>query len=360
MLTEGELRSAESTPITPPGNSAEPRTISWMAPNFGTVKKGDIIARFDVSRSELSATASGLELNKVDIQVLGKQRELERLLSELGNDLELVDIEKVMADRFVVEDSLAYSRFEIIDATRDKELLEYRSGHLEGKKGTYSDRQGAEIQVLEALRATQESENQQHQALIENSVVFAPHDGFLVYEKRWHGQLVEVGSTVFPGNKIASIPNLEKMEAELKVLETDAVGIRPGQSVDLRIDAFPERPLSGTVSSISATAAPINRDNPAKYFTVIVAVDQADPEWITPQAQVTAEIHISQVADTISVPNQSLFKDEKGDWVLRVDGNKLVRQPVQLGLRGANRSEVTSGLENGDEIALYPPSEQSS
>ena len=67
---------------------------------------------------------------------MAKQRELERLLGELGNELDLVDIEKVMADEFSFENELAYSRYEIIDAMRDKELLEYRSGHLEGKKDT--------------------------------------------------------------------------------------------------------------------------------------------------------------------------------------------------------------------------------
>lgn len=360
LMAEGELRAAESTPITPPPGSSDPRTIAWMAPNFGKVRKGDVVARFDVSSAELSATRSGLELDKVDIQVEGKQRELERLLAELGNDLELVDIEKLMADRFVVEDSLAYSRFEIIDATRNKELLEYRSGHLENKKDTYTDRQNAEIDVLEAARATQESESAEQQALIANAEVYAPHDGFLVYEKRWHGQLIDVGSTVFPGNKIASIPNLDKMEAELKVLETEAVGLKPGQSVDLKIDAFPDRPLTGTLSSISATAAPIDRDNPAKYFTVIVALDQADPDWITPEAQVTAIIHISEVPDAIAVPNQALFKAGDSDWVLVRDGGELERRPVELGMRGANRSQVISGLAPGDEIALYPPADAGS
>jgi RND family efflux transporter MFP subunit len=355
LLAKGELRAAESTPIKPPPGSNDPRTISWLAPNFSTVREGEVIARFDVSDAERRATSTGIELTKVDIKVLAKERELERLLSELGHELELVDIEKLMADQFTIEDSLAYSRHEIIDATRNKELLEYRSGHLDSKKDNYSDRQNAEVEVLGAVRATQESENRQHQQLIRQSEIRAPHDGFLVYEKTWWGLEIDVGSTVFPGNKIASIPNLDKMEAVLKVLETEAVGVNEGQAVELTLDAYPDRPLNGIVSNISATAAPIDRDSPVKYFTVIVTLDKADPDWITPDAQVRAEIHINRIDNTITIPNQALFQDQGGDWVLVRDGRDLERRKVTLGLRGANRSQITTGLEQGEEIALYPP-----
>jgi multidrug efflux pump subunit AcrA (membrane-fusion protein) len=355
LIAEGELRAAESTPIKPPQGGNNARTISWMAPNHGFVKEGEVIARFDTSNSEQEALKTGIEINKVDIQVVTIQRELERLLEELGNDLDIVDIEKIMADQFVIEDSLAYSRFEIIDATRDKELLMYREGHLEGKKGSHSRRQSAEIEVLDAIRDKQEVNNTMHTTLVENSAVRAPHDGYFVYEKNWWGQQVDVGSTVFPRNFIGQIPNLNKMEAVLQVLETEAIGLATGQKVDIVLDAFPDRPLTGVLESISATAQPISRDNPVKYFMVTVALDHADPEWITPEAQVSAEIHISRVVDAIAVPNQALFQDDSGDWVLLRDGRDLKKQPVTLGLRGANRSQIVTGLNTGDEIALYPP-----
>ena len=111
------------------------------------------------------------------------------------------------------------------------------------------------------------------------------------------------------------------------------------------------------VKSISATAAPIEQDNPVNYFTVIVTLDASDPEWITPDAPVTAEIHITWINETISVPNQALFQGESGDWVLVKNGRGLEKRNVTLGVRGANRSQVLAGLDNGDEIALYPPEE---
>jgi len=360
LHADGELRAAESTPIKPPPGSRNPRTIEWMVPDNSWVTRGQVVARFDSSVAKRGAEDVGIELSKVDIQVMAKQRELERLLGELGNELELVDVEKIMAENFSFDNELAYSRHEIIDAMRDQELLDYRSGHLEGKKGTYRDWEGAEEAVLNAARETQESKYQEHKSQLDNSEIHAPHDGFFVYEKTWFGQKVDIGSTVFPGNKIATIPNLEKMEAELHVLETEAVGITAGQAVQVTIDAYPDRPINGTVSHVSATASPIARDIPVKFFTVTVALDDADPDWIKPESQVSAIIAIDSIEDAIFVPNQSVFSDGSGDWVLVLEGRGLVRREIQLGLRGANRSQILSGLEESTEIALFPPDQSKS
>jgi multidrug efflux pump subunit AcrA (membrane-fusion protein) len=355
LESHGELRAAESTPIMPPPGSRAPRTIRWLAPNFSWVQAGEVVARFDISDAERQAQAAGLEIDKVDLQVAGKQRELDRLLAELGNDLELVDIEKLMADRFAVDNELAYSRFEIIDAMRDKQLLDYKAGHLEGKQDSYSERQSAEVAVLSAQRATQESKYDEQQGMLDNRLVTAPHDGFFVLERKWWGQEISVGSTVFSGNKFASIPNLDRMEAVLQVLESEAVGLAENQPVSLTVDAYPDRPLSGRIQSVSATAAPIERDNPVKYFTVVVALDQADPSWITPGAAVRATIEIDRVDDAIVVPNQSLYREGEQDWVMVRAGGGLERRDVRLGLRGPNRSQVVSGLEPGESVALFMP-----
>jgi multidrug efflux pump subunit AcrA (membrane-fusion protein) len=358
LLASGELRAAESTPVTPPPGSRIPRVISWLIPDNSIVKKGDVVMRFDVSDAERGALETGIELTKVDLNVLTREFELDRLLAELGGQLDIIDIERIMVEQFAVEDTLAYSRMEIIDAMRDRELLDYRAGHLEGKKDSYRDRQSAEIEVLDAQRATQKSENVQHQALLDHSEVRAPHDGFIVYERGWWRPPVEVGITAWPNTKIASIPNLDKMEAVLLVHETDAVGLAVGQAVDLTIDAYPDQPLSGTVSGISPTAAPIERNNPVKYFNATVAIDQADPEWITPGAKVRAEIHISRIDEAIAVPNQVLFQGGEGDWLFVLEGGDLKKRSVTLGTRGAYRSQVTAGLEPGDEIALHPPEQE--
>jgi hypothetical protein len=41
------------------------------------------------------------------------------------------------------------------------------------------------------------------------------------------------------------------------------------------------------------------------------------------------------------------------------EGGDLVKREISLGRRGANRSQIVSGLEKDDEIALFPPDQSS-
>ncbi len=82
----------------------------------------------------------------------------------------------------------------------DKELLKYRSGYLEDKKGTYRDHEGAETAVLEAARKTQESIFDEHQSQLDHSSIYAPHDGFFdslhhVFFPRRHCQCARILDT---------------------------------------------------------------------------------------------------------------------------------------------------------------------
>ena len=88
-----------------------------------------------------------------------------------------------------------------------------------------------------------------------------------------------------------------------------------------------------------------------------MALDDADPDWIRPESQVTATIAINRIEDTIFVPNQAIFSDGSDDWVLLRKGGNLEKKEIELGLRGANRSQVISGLKKGAKIALFPPAE---
>jgi len=60
------------------------------------------------------------------------------------------------------------------------------------------------------------------------------------------------------------------------------------------------------------------------------------------------------------VPNQAIFSDGSSDWVLVRKGRDLEKREIELGLRGANRSQIVSGLDPDAEIALFPPGETSS
>ena len=59
------------------------------------------------------------------------------------------------------------------------------------------------------------------------------------------------------GTVLLVIADLGTMEAWVEVDETEVVDVELGQPAQITIDAFPDRKLSGSVRSISATAAPM-------------------------------------------------------------------------------------------------------
>jgi len=62
---------------------------------------------------------------------------------------------------------------------------------------------------------------------------------------------VEPGEVVLPGREVLSLSDLSSVDLKIFVGETEIGRVKPGQSVDIKVDTFPEKIFSGTVSFIS-------------------------------------------------------------------------------------------------------------
>lgn len=123
------------------------------------------------------------------------------------------------------------------------------------------------------------------------TVVTAPADGFLGRRTIEEGQLVNLGQTI-----TTIMPDGPKwIVANFK--ETQMSRIRTGQSVEISIDAIPERKFSGTVSAISSATGSrysmIPTDNSAGNFVKIrqrvpVRIDFSEPVSATDSRRMAA------------------------------------------------------------------------
>ena len=62
---------------------------------------------------------------------------------------------------------------------------------------------------------------------------------------------VEPGEVVTPGREVLTLSNLETVDLKIFVDETEIGKVKPGQKADIRVDTFPDKRFSGTVSFIS-------------------------------------------------------------------------------------------------------------
>ena len=126
---------------------------------------------------------------------------------------------------------------------------------------------------------------------------------------------LRVGQYVQPGTLLLSIVPLAKTYVVANFKETQLEGVRPGQSVELLVDTYPDAPVHGIVDSLAPASgqefALLPPDNATGNFTKIVqripvriAIDPKDPQAgrLRPGMSVTATISLRAPAPRPSGP----------------------------------------------------------
>ena len=355
---EGELEAVKSTPLTAPATSRRPQTLAWILPQFSAVKAGDVVARFDGTDFQIEVDETSFEIQKLMYSMLAKDREIGNSRFSFGAEAQVIDYEYELAKQFNIDDPLLYTKIEIIEAGDNEEFLKAKSDHIEKVEENFEQKSQTERAVLESSKQVQDAKLEMNNASLSALEIIAPHDGLFVLEPSWDGSLPEPGKSVFPGFKLASLPDLSQMQAKVYVPEVEAIGIKEGVAVDIYLHAYPDSLFKGTVSSISQTAQPIARDYPVKVFTVLVALDVANNEQLKPGQKLAASIHVEEQESGLVVPIQTIFREQDGTWVYLQKGDEFSQTAVTTGFCSSSLCTITNGLKDGDVIALSQPLDQ--
>lgn len=129
------------------------------------------------------------------------------------------------------------------------------------------------------------------------------------------------------------------------VYENDLVNVRLGEKADIRLNAYPDRVLFGTISNIGPVLDPNIR-------TAKVRIEMRNPGLMRPGMFVTATFHGRQKEKRAAVPAAAILHLHDRDWVyVPVTGNQFRRTEVVGGdmLPGAMQ-EIVSGLTPGQQV----------
>ncbi|MEJ2887435.1 HlyD family efflux transporter periplasmic adaptor subunit [Actinomycetospora aeridis] len=131
--------------------------------------------------------------------------------------------------------------------------------------------------------------------------------------------------------------------------EIDAASLVPGQAAHVTLDALPDVVLDGTVLAVSPASTDIA--NVINYY-VTVAVARPDPRLKDGQTAQAAVI-TGEGPDAVSVPNSAVIRQGDRTSVVVVEpGGRQVPTPFTPGLVGADRTEVRSGLTEGQQVLV--------
>jgi len=195
---------------------------------------------------------------------------------------------------------------------------------------------------------------------IEHTIIKAPQPGMIVYwtpRHRWSSQRPpEVGGTVRHRQTIMTLPDVSRMEIDVKIHESQIDRVREGQPARIKVDAFPDRKYTGTVTSEIAVMADSQRwFNPdVKVYNVVISIDQ-ETDGLKPGMSAQVEI----ICDVL---RERLLAPVTGVHILRGKTAAIVRNGADLEVRRVkvgptNDKEVVieEGLEEGDLVMLYEP-----
>jgi HlyD family secretion protein len=150
------------------------------------------------------------------------------------------------------------------------------------------------------------------------------------------------------GTQFLVLQNLTRYAVVVPFQEVDAAQIAPQQHVSVSLDAIPDRTLDGTVLAVAPSSTAIGGS--VEYYVTVALPD--DPRVHDGQSA-RATVITAESGPKISVPNRALHRQGNATTVTVVtpDGRQ-VPTPVTTGLAGPDRTEITSGLAEGQQVAV--------
>jgi HlyD family secretion protein len=146
------------------------------------------------------------------------------------------------------------------------------------------------------------------------------------------------------------------LEVEAKLPEASIARIKPGQSVEIRSDSYPDQVFQGRVRLIAPRAV---QENNITTFRVKVLL-QTGGETLRSGMNVKLVFLGEPIKNALAVPLAAVITQrngQKGVWVVNSQGEPRL-QIVRLGAESGDQAQILEGLKVGDRILLNPPASQ--
>jgi len=129
------------------------------------------------------------------------------------------------------------------------------------------------------------------------------------------------------------------------VYENDLSNVHLGEKVEIRLNAYPDKPVTGIISNISPILDPNIR-------TAKVRIEVRNPGLMRPGMFVTATFRGAKKEVRAAVPATSILHLHDRDWVyVPVEGNKFRRVEVTGGhMLPRGMQEVVTGITPGQQV----------
>lgn len=219
----------------------------------------------------------------------------------------------------------------------------------------------AEIDLQSSLEQLAQTESQLAQAIddLDKTQVYAPIDGTVISLDIEVGETAIASSTNVPGSSLMTIADTSSILTEVNVDEADIADIELGQLALIYAIAFPDQPVEGIIESI-AVSAKVAEGEQGRSFAIKIRITDTKGIQLRPGMSCRAEIYTDEKEGVLAAPIQAIIIDEDLDddvtsyYAFRRNGDRVERVDVGVGISDDSYQEITSGLNEGDEIVVGP------
>jgi RND family efflux transporter MFP subunit len=157
-------------------------------------------------------------------------------------------------------------------------------------------------------------------------------------------KIVEVGTYVKEGDKIASIVDVSRLIVKVNVSESNVYYIHIGDRVKITTDIYPGITFKGKISFVSP------RGDDTHNYPVEVEIVNSTKNPLKAGTFVNVEVGIDSKHTTLYIPREALQGSIKDAKVYIASKGKALLRNIVIGREGNESLEVVSGLTEHDKV----------
>ena len=155
---------------------------------------------------------------------------------------------------------------------------------------------------------------------------------------------VSIGDYVKEGQDIVNLEAIDPLKADFRVPEVVLSQVKAGQTLQVSLDALPDRVYPGRVYAINPLIDANGR-------AIVIRAQVPNPDGrLRPGMFARVRLFTTDVRETLVVPEESIIPLGDDKYVYRVADGKAQRQKVEIGQRREGKVEIVAGLSAGDQV----------
>ena len=319
------------------------RVVAVVVKEGQRVKRGDLLIQLDDAEAQATVVESNVAVDQAGARV----DQLRRVGAVVANEdlrqaVTNLDHARTDLDRTAhLAASGVVPPVDLENARLPVALARAQQSAAEAKQLSAAPT-GADSRILRTSLLQAQSQRAASKVRLAQTRILAPQDA-LVLERS-----VEPGDVVQPSRILLVLAAGEdSMQLTFEADERNIGMIHLGQKARVSADAYPQQVFDANVNYVAPSI------DPARGSVEIRLGLAGAPTFLKPDMTVSVDLMVAAKASVLTLPSDAVHgAASTKPWLFAVENDRIVRNDVELGIRGEGSVEIVSGLREGLEVVL--------